>query len=74
MGIFRNDAAIVRLAGAMVLEQNDQRNVNRRCIQLGGLQILFTAPTRLNAATQCNARISALSWLCAFTKRWETTA
>jgi putative transposase len=50
VGIFPNDAAIVRLVGAMMLEQNDEWSLNRRYMQLEGLQTLSdTAPTRLSA-------------------------
>lgn len=37
-GIFPNDASIVRLVGAMMLEQNDEWSLNRRYMQLEGLQ------------------------------------
>ena len=48
-----NDAAIVRLAGAMMLEQNDEWSLNRRYMQLEGLQTLCdTAPTRLSAVAR----------------------
>jgi len=36
--IFPNDAAIVRLIGALLLEQNDERQLQRRYMQLEGLQ------------------------------------
>ena len=50
VGIFPNDAAITRLVGAMLLEQNDEWSLNRRYMQLEGLQSLSdTAPTRLSA-------------------------
>jgi putative transposase len=50
VGIFPNDAAIVRLVGAMLIEQNDEWSLNRRYMQLEGLQMLGdTAPTRLPA-------------------------
>ncbi len=45
VGIFPNDAAIVRLVGAMMLEQNDEWALNRRYMQL-------TAPTRLPAVAR----------------------
>jgi transposase-like protein len=48
--IFPNDAAITRLVGAMMLEQNDDCSLNRRYMQLEGLQTLSdTAPTRMSA-------------------------
>ena len=50
VGIFPNDAAVTRLVGAMLLEQNDEWSLNRRYMQLEGLQALTdTAPTRLPA-------------------------
>jgi putative transposase len=38
IGIFPNDAAIVRLVGALLLEQNDEWQLQRRYMQLEGLQ------------------------------------
>ncbi|MCE2691474.1 MAG: transposase, partial [Rubrivivax sp.] len=50
VGIFPNDAAITRLVGAMLLEQNDEWSLNRRYMQLEGLQSLSdTDPTRVPA-------------------------
>ena len=50
VGIFPNDASITRLVGAMMLEQNDEWSLNRRYMQLEGLQTLCdTVPTRLSA-------------------------
>jgi putative transposase len=50
VGIFPNDASITRLVGAMMLEQNDEWSLNRRYMQLEGLQTLSdTVPTRLSA-------------------------
>ena len=47
---FPNDAAVTRLVGAMLLEQNDEWSLNRRYMQLEGLQTLTdTPPTRLPA-------------------------
>ena len=53
VGIFPNDAAIVRLVGAMMLEQNDEWSLNRRYMQLEGLQSLSDNPaTRLPAVAR----------------------
>jgi len=53
VGIFPNDASIVRLVGAMMLEQNDEWSLNRRYMQLEGLQTLSdTVPTRLSAVAR----------------------
>jgi putative transposase len=38
--IFPNDAAITRLVGALLLEQNDDWQLRRRYLQLEGLQAL----------------------------------
>ena len=47
---FPHDVAIGWLVGAMLLEQNDEWSLNRRYMQLEGLQtITDTAPTRLPA-------------------------
>lgn len=35
-----DDAAIVRLAGALLLEQNDEWQLQGRCMQLEGLKAL----------------------------------
>ena len=53
VGIFPNDGSIVRLVGAMMLEQNDEWSLNRRYMQLEGLQTLCdTPPTRLSAVAR----------------------
>jgi putative transposase len=50
VGIFPNDRAITRLVSAMLLEQSDEWTVQRRYMQLEGLQSLSdTAPARLSA-------------------------
>jgi len=50
VGIFPNEAAIVRLVGALLLEQNDEWQLQRRYMQLEGLQSLSENQTaRLSA-------------------------
>jgi len=53
VGIFPNDRAVTRLVGAMLLEQSDEWTLQRRYMQLEGLQALSdTAPTRLPAGAR----------------------
>jgi putative transposase len=50
VGIFPNDASITRLVGALLLEQNDEWQPQRRYMQLEGLQTLSDNQTaRLSA-------------------------
>ena len=50
VGIFPNDAAITRLVGALLLEQNDEWQLQRRYLPLEGLQSLAENQTaRLSA-------------------------
>ena len=50
VGIFPNDASITRLVGALLLEQNDEWQLQRRYMQLEGLQALSDNQTaRLSA-------------------------
>jgi putative transposase len=51
VGIFPNEAAITRLVGALLLEQNDEWQLQRRYLQLEGLQTL---------ADNQHARLSAV--------------
>jgi putative transposase len=50
VGIFPNERAINRLVGAMMLEQNDEWSLQRRYMQLEGLQSSSDSePARLSA-------------------------
>jgi putative transposase len=44
VGIFPNDAAIVRLVGALLLERNDEWQLQRRYMQLEGLKVVSDNP------------------------------
>lgn len=48
IGIFPDDAAIVRLVGAMMLEQNGERSLQRRYMQPEGLLSLRMKWTTIN--------------------------
>jgi putative transposase len=53
VGIFPNERAVTRLVGAILLEQKDEWSLNRRYMQLEGLQTVSdTAPTRLPAVAR----------------------
>jgi len=49
VGIYPNDAALVRLAGALLIEQNDERLVGRRYLSEESLQAVLA---RARAADQ----------------------
>ena len=66
MGIFPNDASIVRLVGAMMLEQNDEWSLNRRYMQpLRGLQTVSdTVPhSAVGGSPLSTVHLKALSGL-----------
>lgn len=51
--VFPDDASLKRLGGAVMLEQSDEWSLNRRYMQLEGLQTLSdTALTRLSAVAR----------------------
>lgn len=52
VGIFPNDRAITRLVGAMLLEQSDEWALQRRYMQLEGLQSLSDTPQPRLSAVQ----------------------
>ena len=45
IGIFPNDAALIRLAGALLLEQNDEWLVGRRYLSEASMQLAATPTT-----------------------------
>lgn len=65
VGVFPNDAAIVRLVGALLLEQNDERQLQRRYMQLEGLQTVSNNQTdRVSAVERAEIADPAESRSC----------
>jgi hypothetical protein len=60
VGIFPNEAAIIRLVGAILLEQNDEWAIQRRCMRLETLgSIRDTATVSLPAVAAVHAANAA---------------
>jgi len=56
VGIFPNDTAVIRLAGALLLEQNDEWLVQRRYLSAESMTLVLTAPADgADAATSIEA-------------------
>ena len=59
VGIFPNDQAVIRLAGALLLEQNDEWLVQRRYLSAESLAIVLTEPTEPAVEVEEVARLAA---------------
>ena len=51
MGIFPNDAALLRLAGALLIEQNDEWLIARRYLSQESLELVLVDPPDTKKAT-----------------------
>ena len=55
VGIYPNDASLIRLAGALLLEQNDEWLVSRRYLSEESLQAVLTRPAERARAREVSA-------------------
>ena len=59
VGIFPNDQAVIRLAGALLLEQNDEWLVQRRYLSAESMALVLTEPTEPATDVEEVARLAA---------------
>ena len=55
VGIFPNDAAAIRLAGALLAEQNDEWAVSRRYLSFESIALVLALPDDTTAETPCRS-------------------
>jgi len=71
VGTFPSDPAIVRFVGALLLEQNDKWQLQRRYMQLEGLKIVSGNP--LDRTSCCRQQVSPqLRQSLSYTTSWDT--
>ena len=61
VGIFPNDASLIRLAGMLLIEQNDEWLVGRRYLSQESLALLATPETELSSQTVLSPRTASPS-------------
>ncbi|MEZ0333099.1 MAG: transposase, partial [Gemmatimonadales bacterium] len=58
VGIFPNDAALLRLAGALLIEQNDEWLIARRYLSQESLELVLVDEPTTKEATQLTPTLS----------------
>jgi len=61
VGIFPNDAAVIRLVGALLSEQNDEWLVQRRYLSVESMALILADPTEPEPAAQAAQEVSSLT-------------
>ena len=61
VGIFPNDAALLRLAGMLLLEQNDEWLVGRRYLSESSMALVITTGHPDPSATTSNQEVAQLT-------------